>query len=179
MRKTVCTGILICLFPCLVGCSSSSSLYESGMFRGKGLLARGEYREARDEFVKASTGLREAAPLAFAAVASYKEHDLASAMRFLREAGALPPDDSFLRIQGYRSLVLLAQGRKEEGLEALREYVGFYDSLDPLESIREVEAMAETGPVDLAALEGLLDRQIAAYEARVERFMTTGAGFGD
>lgn len=179
MRKTVCTGILICLFSGLAGCSSSSSLYESGMFRGKRLLARGEYREGRDEFVKAAKGLREATPLAFAATASYKAHDLAGAKRFLREAEALPPDDSFLRIEGYKALVLLAQGQKEEGLDALREYIGFYDTLYPLDTIYDVEAMAETGQVNLATLEELLDRQIDTYERRVEEFMTTGAGFGD
>jgi len=149
------------------------------MFRGKRLLARGEYREARDEFVKAAKGIRDAAPLAFAAAASYKAHDLTGAQQLLKEAESLPPDASFLRIEGYKSLVLFAQGQKEEGLEALREYIDFYDTLFPLDSINEVEAMAETGQVDLAALEELLDRQITTYEEKVQQFMTTGAGFGD
>jgi tetratricopeptide (TPR) repeat protein len=149
------------------------------MFRGKRLLARGEYGGARDEFLKAAQGLRDAAPLAFAATACYKAHDLTGAGRFLKEAEALPPDDSFLRIEGYKSLVLFAQGQKEEGLDALREYIGFYDDLYPLDSIYEVEAMVETGRVSLAALEELLDRQITTYEERVGQFMTTGTGFGD
>jgi len=149
------------------------------MFRGRSLLAQGQYKEARDEFVKAGKGLHEAAPLALAATASYKARDFANARRLLSAAEALAPDASFLRIEGYNALVLLAQGKKEEGLEALKAYITYYDTLYPLDTIAEVAAMAETGKVDIAALEGLLDGQITAYEEKVYRFMTTGSGFGD
>ncbi|OPY60098.1 MAG: hypothetical protein A4E57_04556 [Syntrophorhabdaceae bacterium PtaU1.Bin034] len=169
------------LAAALFGCSPSFNIYEDNMFQGKRLLGRGEYAQARDDFVRAAQAQPDAYSYAFAATASYKMNDLASADRFIQEAMRLDGRTfSYLRILGYRALILLAEGKQKEGLDALHDYLVAYERAYPLTTISQVQDMWNTGRVNLPLLELLLDEQIRTYEDDIEQFYSTGTGwYGD
>jgi uncharacterized protein HemY len=147
------------------------------MFQGRRLLDRGEYAQARDEFVKAARTMPDSYSNAFAATASYKLNDMASAERFIQEAATLNGRGySYLRILAYRALILLKEGRKE-GFDALRDYLAIYQNEYPLTSILKVEAMVRTGNVNLSLLEALLDEQLRTYESDIDQFLSSGTGW--
>ncbi len=178
MRQTVFAGILIAALVVTASCTSHA-LYQDSMAKGKQLLETGSYGPARDEFLKAGAVGRDSASLAFAAEASYKAGDLAGAERLIREAAVIDRNAaSFLRVQGYTALVLLAEG-KPEGMEALHDYITMYGRCFPLNSIHQVDEMWRTRTVNIRVLQALIDEQVNTYEEEARRLLTTGTGFLD
>ena len=165
-----------CLFQC-----AGWNAYQSNMYGGRMALNVGEYERARQDFLKAAEASPDARSYAYAATASYKMHDLPEARRLVREAERLDGKTyMILRIRGYKALILLAEGREKEGLDALNDYLAVYENAYPLETVRDVERMARSGRVDLPRLEKLLDEQITTYENDLEQFWGTGTGwFGE
>lgn len=171
-------GAAVALALAFTACASSFSLYREDLFAGRKFLAQGEFEKARNSFIKASTEAKRSPAFVFAATASYKMGDLASAESYIYEAerseGATYVT---LRILGYKALILLKEGRKEEGFVALRAYINYYKRLYPLMTIERVESMGEKGEVDQAALEKLLDEQINNFESELQQASTTGTGY--
>jgi len=156
----------------------SYSVYSTNLFQGKQLLKQGDFLWARAHFAKALESQKWPEAVAFAATASYKMNDMRAAEHYIADAEKMTGKGVFeLRIAGYKALIYLKEGRQDEGLKALREYVALYNYLDPLMSIREVEAMAIKGMVNLSMLEALLDEQIIWREDEIEQYEKTGTGF--
>jgi tetratricopeptide (TPR) repeat protein len=161
-----------------LSCSTSYDMYAQNMFHGKRLLQNQEYAEARIDFVKAAEGQRWPSAYAFAATASYKMGDLASAERYIMEAERLDGRDySYLRTMGYKSLILLKEGKENEGMEALKRYSQVLRSVSSPMGARRVEVWSRQQPMDLPALERLIDEQVGQYESDIEQFQGSGTGF--
>src|SRR5208337_4568756 len=122
----------------------------------------GEYGKAREIFVKATQAQpAEPASYALAATASYKLNDLGAASGFIQEAAKRDRhSDASIRILGYGALILLKEGKEQEGLDALHTYIVAYQDYYAPFNVRHVERMWRTRQVDLPSLEGLLDDQI-------------------
>ena len=177
MRK-ILSIVLLAFSATLLNCSTPYYMYKQEMFQGTRLLNRGEYAQARDEFVKAARTIPDGYSNAFAATASYKLNDMASAERFIQEAAKLDGRGySYLRILAYRALILLKEGSQKEGFDALRDYFAAYRNNYPLTSILQVEAMVRTENVNLPLLEALLDDQLRTYESDIEQFLSSGTGW--
>ncbi len=162
-----------CLFQC-----AGWNAYQQSIFDGRMALNQGEYDRARQDFLKAAQANPDARSYAYAATASYKMHDLPEAMRLIKEAEKLDGKTyMILRIRGYKALILLAEGRQKEGLDALRDYLAVYENAYPLPTSRDVERMARSGRVDLPSLEKLLDEQITTYESDLEQYWGTQTGW--
>ncbi len=162
----------------LVSCSTSWNTYAGNMFQGKRLLRDRDYIEARTDFIKAAEAQQWPAAYAFAATASYKIGDLPSAERYVIEAERLNGKDySYVRTLGYKSLVLLREGKEEEGLTALGDYVQVLRSISSPVGAGQVENWTKQKPVNLATLERLVDEQAGQYESDFEQFQSTGTGF--
>ena len=163
--------LALCLFQC-------AGAYRESIYNGRIALNTGEYARARQDFLKAAEVSPDARSYAYAATASYKMHDLPEAQRLIGEAERLDGKTyMILRIRGYKALILLAEGRQKEGLDALRDYLAVYERAFPLGTVRDVERMAQTGRVDLLRLEKLLDEQITTYENDLEQYWGTGTGW--
>ena len=175
MKKLL--GIMVSVFF-LGACSAAYIAYQQDMFDGMNLLRQKEYEEARVFFIKAMEEQRDAKSLAFAATASYKLNDLTSADRYLTEAEKLGKYGfSLLRISGYKALVLLGENRKAEGMEALKDYIGYYGHVYPMPSIETVERMWKKDKVDMPVLENLIDEQVTTYEQDIDQYLTTRTGW--
>jgi tetratricopeptide (TPR) repeat protein len=163
----------------MAACSSTSTFttYERDIVTGKQLLRQGDYPGARDIFQKASAAERRPEALALAATASYKLNDLEAAARYIAEAErAGRPNTSYFRITGYKALVLLKEGNKEEGLKVLGDYIQAFAKVSNPDTLPEVEYMWKKGTVDLPRLERLIDRQVTKYEDAVDWFAKTNTG---
>jgi tetratricopeptide (TPR) repeat protein len=171
--------IVLLLIPfALVGCSASFTAYTDNMFKGKELLQRGNYAGARDDFVKAAQAQPDGWSYAYAATASYKLNDLKSAEHYINQAASLDGRSfAYLRIAGYKALILLAEGRQQEGLDALGNYLTVYGNYYPLQTIEKVRDMRNSGKVHMPILELLLDEQIVTYENDIWDFYNTGTGW--
>ena len=177
MRK-ILSIVLLASCATLLSCSTPYYTYKQEMFQGRRLLNSEEYAQARDEFVKAARTMPDSYSNAFAATASYKLDDIASAERFIQEAAKLNGKGySYLRILAYRALIFLKEDRQKEALDALRDYLAAYQNEYPLASSLRVEAMVRTGNVNLSLLEALLDEQLRTYESDMDQFLSSGTGW--
>ena len=162
----------------LWGCAGPYNASRKSMFEGRGFLQEGDYGPARQDFIKAARIEPSAEAYAFAATACYKMNDLEGAQRFINEAQKLDgKSDFYLRILAYKVLVLLKEGRREEGLEALRAYHNLYKNYYPLQSYEQVARVLRTGQVDLVRLERLLDQDVRQYESDIAQFYSEGTGY--
>ena len=177
MRKVLwCIPVVIALLS--LSCSTQWSMYADNMFHGKRLLREDEYAAARVDFLKAAEAQKWPSAYAFAATASYKMGDLANAERYVMEAERLDGKDySYMRTLGYKSLILLNEGKEKEGLEALQQYAQVLRSVSSPKGARQVEIWMRQQPMDLPALEKLIDAQVYQYESDIEQFQETGTGF--
>jgi tetratricopeptide (TPR) repeat protein len=177
MKKSFwCVAITMSLL--VLSCSTSWNRYATDMFHGKQLLREQDYAEARTNFVKAAEAQKWPAAYSFAATASYKMGDLASAERYVMEAERLDGKDySYVRTLGYKSLILLSEGEEEEGLGTLKQYAQVLRSISSPMGARQVENWTRQQPMELAALEKLVDEQAGQYESDIEQFQGTGTGF--
>ena len=81
-----------------------------------------------------------------------------------------------MRILGYKSLILLKQG-KSEGFNALRQYADYVKQLGlPLE-MHEIVKIINKNSADLAVLEPKIEEQIAWYEDESERWKKGEPGY--
>ena len=175
-RKVLGLGILGFAFL-MVACSSTYTVYQRDIVTGKQLLREGDYPQARDDFLKASEAEKRPEALALAATAAYKLNDLQATAQYLAEAErAGKPGTSYFRIAGYKALTLLKEGRKEEGLKILGDYVQAYGKVYDSDTLPRVEYMWKKGTVDLPRLERLIDRQVTEYENATDWFLKTRTG---
>ena len=177
-RNILGLGILGFVFL-MVACSSTSTFtaYQRDVVTGKQLLRQGDYPEARDAFLKASAAERRPEALALAATATYGLNDLQGTAQYLAEAErAGKAGNSYFRITGYKALVLLKEGNKEEGLKVLGDYVQAFAKVSNPDTLPEVEYMWKKGTVDLPRLEQLIARQVTKYEDAMDWFAKTNTG---
>jgi|WetSurMetagenome_2_1015567.scaffolds.fasta_scaffold525889_1 tetratricopeptide (TPR) repeat protein len=177
VRLVKCGVIMLFL---LASCASTYSAYKGYIHQGQNQLGEGNYTEARQSFLKAVEIEKDAESYALAATASYKMNDLPAADRYIKNAEQVKAKGfAGLRTAGYKALILLKEGRKAEGLDALKEYINYYRNTDPLLTIKQVQAMAAKGEVNLEKLEQYIDEQVNGYEEEVRQFLQTGTGFLD
>jgi len=177
-QKLVGLGILG-LVMLVVACSSTApyTVYERDIVAGKQLFKEGDYAQARDDFLKAAQTERRPEAFALAATASYKLNDLQDSAQYIAEAErAGKSNTSYFRIAGYKSLILLSQGKKEEGMKILGDYVQTYKQAFDSDSLWRVEYMWKSGTVDLPKMEALIDRQVTEYENASDWFNKTHTG---
>ena len=147
------------------------------MFEGKQALEREDYAEARQDFAAVARTQPTAGAYAFAATASYKMNDLPDAERFINEASRLDGRSTAgMRILGYKALILLREGRRTEGIDALNAYLS-YSTYYPMRNYRAVADMARTGRVDLPRLERLIDSEVRRYESDMAEYYGEGTGY--
>ncbi|HEY3278042.1 MAG TPA: hypothetical protein VGJ94_15600 [Syntrophorhabdaceae bacterium] len=176
MRKLcigACAGVFIVL---LFSCASDPGFkaYRDGLFYGSKALEKEEYRTALDQFLKAAGGQPDQ-PISFALAghAAYQLGDLAAARGYLAEAERLDPREqtqSYVIIKGFQSLIAFRQGRREEGMAALGEYVKFYRHSYPDSTYDEVKNMLQSGNINVPGLETLILHQMTRYEKEVFLF---------
>jgi tetratricopeptide (TPR) repeat protein len=178
MKRAFCLVIVACAVA-LLGCSTTYHEYRSDILKGKRMLDTGEYREAHEAFTGAAKAQpAEPASYALAAAASYKMNDLQAASESIQEAAKRGKNsDAYIRILGYKTLILLRQGREREGLDALHAYIVAYEREYAPRNVREVRAMWRVKHIDLPALESLLDGEIEVYESDMQQFRSSGTGW--
>jgi tetratricopeptide (TPR) repeat protein len=171
-------AVVALLFVILWGCVGPYNAERKSIFEGRRFLETGDYGPARQDFIKAAQVEPSAEAYAFAATASYKMNDLEGAQRFVDEAQKLDGKSDFsLRILAYKALVLLKEGRREEGIEALHAYHDRFKSYYPLKNYEQVERVLRTGRVDLVRLERLLDEDVRQYESDMAEWYGEGTGY--
>jgi len=170
---------MVLLSGSLFSCATSYQAYRADIFEGKKLLNTGDYGKAREDFTKAAQAEPgEPASYALAATAAYKLGDFDAARTYIQEAAKRDRhSDSSIRILGYGSLILLKEGKEQEGLEALHKYILAYQNEYAPFNVRQVERMWRTKKIDLASLENLLDDEIGTYESDMELFRRSGTGW--
>ena len=178
MKKVFCLVIVVCGVA-LLGCGTAYHTYRSDIWAGKSMLDEGEYSQAREDFIEAAKAEpAEPASYALAATASYKMNDLQAASRSITEAVKRDNhSDAYIRILGYKALILLRQGREKEGLDALHAYIVAYEREYGPQNVRKVRAVWRSAHIDLPALESVLDGQIAVYESDMQQFRSSGTGW--
>ncbi|HVN25841.1 MAG TPA: hypothetical protein VMT71_17875 [Syntrophorhabdales bacterium] len=183
VRKALFAGCVIALLF-LASCASinSNKAYNDHMFQGKNDWRVKEYAQARSEFLKAYDDEKRVAPLAWAATTNYWMNDLPAADRYIREAEANPEFKkgySWFRIMGYKSLVLIKQGNKSDGLVVLKTYIDSYSRIFPSSNSTRIAFMVRKGEVDLPRLEVMMEDDIWEYEQALEQFESGRTGYFD
>ena len=178
MKRVFCLVTVVCAVA-LLGCSTAYHTYRSDVWVGKQMLDAGDYSQARENFIGAAKAEpSEPASYALAATASYKMNDLQAASRSIMEAAKRDNhSDAYIRILGYKTLILLKQGREKEGLDALHTYIVAYEREYGPQNVRRVRTMWRSTHIDLPALESLLDGEIAVYESDMQQFRSSGTGW--
>jgi hypothetical protein len=178
MRKTVYAGILAALFCLpLYSCSTAYSVYSRNIFVGKQLLKEKEYTEAEKRFQEAALKIRDSVPLTFLAITEYRMGNLESAGKLIEEAAQGKSDMLYrFRTFGYRAIIHMKQN-KAAGVSALKDYIDRYEHVYPLETIKELRKMVQSGNVDEMRMENIIDEQIWWYENDMEQFLANGDGF--
>ncbi len=178
MRKTI-YSVIATLFLCLLlnACSTTYSLYNENIFKGKQLLLNKDYTAAEKHFKEATNNLRDAVSLTFLAVAEYKMGHLEDARKLIEEAAKEKPDILyFVRTFGYRAMIITRLDRTQ-GISALKDYIDRYEHVYPLESIRDLQVMVRKGDIDKDRMERIIEEQIEWYEKEMEQYLTTRTGF--
>ncbi len=162
----------------LSGCSASFTAYNKDIFEGKKELEAGSFAPAREDFARAVKIKESSESLAFAATASYRLGDLAAAEGYLSAAERFKTHGPYyLRILGYKALVLLAEGKQTDGLAALRRYVDAFKATYDMDAIVQVEGMVSTEEVNLPRLTRLIEQQASALESDWEQSERSGTGY--
>jgi hypothetical protein len=168
-----CTILLVLVS----GCSATYHAYCKDIRHGREALKYNDYGAARRNFEEAYQNGKSLDAIMYMAIIDYKTNNLDSAERLIREAEIMGVGNyHYLRVLGYKALILLKKNR-DQGLEALDRYVVFYSRIDPLMSISEVKAMVQTGDIDMALLNKLIEEQVTWYESDVEQYWSTGTGW--
>jgi hypothetical protein len=178
MRKAIYTGVLAVFFCLsLSSCSTTYSVYSKNIFEGKQFLREKEYAEAEKHFQEAALEIRDSVSLTFMAVAEYRMGNLENAGKLIEEAAQGKPDLLYqFRTFGYRAIIYMKRHRAA-GIAALKDYVDRYEHVYPLETIKELRKMVQSGNVDETRMENIIDEQIWWYENDMEQFLANGGGF--
>jgi hypothetical protein len=180
MKRLACIGTVMALIIIFFACSTTYLASSKEIFDGKRFLRNGQYDLARKEFLKAAETYKAAEAYAWVAVASYKLRDLPTAEQYIMLADSVPQKGwNDLRIAGYKALILLAEGKRSDGLAALQTYTDMYRYMYPVKSITEVEEMWKSGNVDLPRVEKVIDDQVDRREEEIKQFQETGTGYYD
>jgi hypothetical protein len=167
----------IILLALVSGCSATYHAYCKDMVLGRDALKYNDYGAAKRNFEEAYQSGRSPDALMYLAIIDYKTNDLDSAERLINQAQGMGVGNyHYLRVLGYKALILLKKNR-EQGLEALDRYVVFYSRIDYLMSMGEVKAMLMTGDIDIVRLEKLIEEQVSWYENDIEQYWSTGTGW--
>ncbi|MBP1749756.1 MAG: hypothetical protein H6Q52_2295 [Deltaproteobacteria bacterium] len=177
MRKTVRSGIGIIIVSLVMFSCTTYAVYSRNFLTGKNLFDAGRYDEAQKYFQDAAKARNDAAVFTYLAATEYKRGRFESALAFIGQAEKSPPDRlSYLRMYGYKALILLNTDNAL-GMKALDDYIKRYRSDYPLESIKNMEAMRQSGMIDRSRLEALIDDQIQWYEKEMELYIYNNVGF--
>lgn len=173
--------VLVVFAAGILGCSSMQqySTYQTDMSKAKKMLDNADYKQALESFVDAAKAMpKEPDPYAYAATASYKLNNIEAASGYIRDAVQLnKSSDAYIRILGYKALILLRQGRHKEGMDALNDYIQNYEQQYAARNVRDIKAMWRSNKIDLPALEQYLDEGITTFESDMEMFRKSGAGW--
>jgi tetratricopeptide (TPR) repeat protein len=179
VRQALYAGCVVAI-AFLTSCSTPYSIYSRNYFEGKQLYQYKEYAQARQAFLAAYQAEKNVTALAWAATTSYRLNDLAGAENYIREAEPKAKKSvSYFRVIGYKALVLLKQGKKDEGMQTLREYVSAFSRTYPSSNLPWIELMIKKGDVDLPRLEAMLEEDIYGYEEAIGDLESTKTGFYD
>ncbi|MGA3175180.1 MAG: hypothetical protein ABSE25_12245 [Syntrophorhabdales bacterium] len=160
-----------------LGCSTNYMTMRQNMFSGRRALEEGDYARAEQLFLRSAQAEPSPQAYAFAATAAYKANDLPNAERFVDEALRLDGNSyAYMRMLAYRSLILLKEGRSQEGVQALDNYLS-YGNYYPMPSYGEVRQILSSGAVYLPRLEQLLDDEVRTYESDYAQYYGEGTGY--
>ena len=161
--------VLVVFAAGILGCSSMQqySTYQTDMSKAKKMLDNADYKQALESFVDAAKAMpKEPDPYAYAATASYKLNNIEAASGYIRDAVQLnKSSDAYIRIPGYKALILLRQGRHKEGMDALNDYIQNYEQQYAARNVRDIKAMWRSNKIDLPTLEEDLDEGITNSKA--------------
>lgn len=159
-----------------VGTNSDFGVYRDGVFKGVQYLQNGQNQLAVGEFLRANGGdPTQPMPMALAGQATYNMGDYATASQYLSQSLTIQSDsNAYLIVKAYQSLVALKQGRTQEGIKALGDYLRAYRVSYPEYTFSDVERMytlaVETGDINVAQLEPVITDQITQYESELFEF---------
>ncbi|MBP7526471.1 MAG: tetratricopeptide repeat protein [Syntrophorhabdaceae bacterium] len=177
MRKAVHTAIGLALLSLLLSSCTTYGIYAGNLRNGKTLFNEGKYTEAQRYFEEAAARSIDGAAFTYLAVIAYRQNDLHRAAGLIASAGKSPPDTiTSLRMYAYKALILLGLD-DPGGMKALKEYIDRYDSLYPLESIKDIKDMWRSGKIDRVFLEAIMDEQIRWYEQDMELYIYNNLGY--
>ncbi len=177
MRKTIHAGIGVIFLSVLLCSCTAYGIYSRDLTAGKNLFETGRYDEAQKYFQDAARRNIDGAAFTYLAAVAYKQNDLDRAGDLIANAEQSPPDMlSSLRMYGYKALILLSSD-SPRGMTALKEYIDRYNGLFPLESIKDIRDMWQSGNVDKNRLEAIMDEQIKWYEQDMELYIYNKVGF--
>jgi tetratricopeptide (TPR) repeat protein len=165
MKTRIVVVSAMIVFALMTGCATtglSLSAYIDDMYQGREMLMDRNYPKALELFISANQRQPSAAALGFAGATCYRMGEIRRADDYLTMALAISEgSDAVWLILGYKSLVLIQQGREIEGLQALRVYTDLYKSLEPQsQSIADLEEMLASGRINIPYLEVLLDQEV-------------------
>jgi hypothetical protein len=179
VRQALFAGCVVAI-AFLTSCSTPYSIYSRNLFDGKRVFQFKEYAQVRQAFLSAYEAEKNVTALAWAATTSYWLNDLTSAETYIRQAEPKAKASlSYFRVMGYKSLVLLRQGKKDEGLQTLKEYVYAYGHTYISSNLSRIDLMIKKGDADMPKLEAMLEEDIYAYEEAVGEFESTRTGYYD
>ena len=169
-------GIIIIVSVFLLSCTTYA-VYSKNFLAGKNDFNAGRYDEARKFFEDAAKVESDAAVLTYLAATAYKKGQFADAAALIGRAENSSPDTlTYLRMYGYKALILL-QVDNALGMKALDDYIKRYGFDYPLDSIKEIRAMRQSGIIDKKRLEFLIDEQVEWYEKEMELYIYNNVGF--
>ena len=170
--KKACIGAIVLLASLILSCASDTGFvtYREGLFQGYKSLRYSDYQLALQQFLRANQGdPTRAWPLALAGQAAYQMGNYDQATQYLAQAEARVKgqDDGYLVVKAYQSLIAFRDGRQQEGIEALTEYVRVLGSWYsyPDNTYFEVKRICQSGRIVLPTLEGLVNHQMSWYES--------------
>ncbi len=164
-------AILFCI-PALLSCSGNKQYhpYSKEIFSGKKLLEEKEYEKARELFAQASRDQRDATSIAMLGTTYYKMGDIANAESNIKEAEKIDKNgESYLRILGYKSLILLKQGNPE-GFKALRQYADYVKNLNLPFDMHDILSAIAKQTADIAELDATIEKQVIWYENEIDNW---------
>jgi tetratricopeptide (TPR) repeat protein len=173
---------MVLLLALLASCASVSnySAYRTNLSDGYTSLLNGQYQAAIQQLVAAGqTDTTKAIPLALAGQAAYQMGNYTQARQYLSQAESRinGPDPAYVIIKGYEALIAFRENKREEGMEALHEYVRVSRFSYPDKSYYPVERMYRSGDIVLPTLERHINDGLSRYEMYLQQWgwnMTSG-----
>ena len=80
---------------------------------------------------------------------------------------------------GYKALVLLKQGKKDEDLQTRKEYAYAYGHTYMSSNLPWIDLAIRKADADIPKLQAMLEEDIYAYEGAIGEFESTRTGYYD